>query len=249
MQIRNTFVLRKVLTLALIFFVCQANSVDQQELNNVPPLKVVTEHLPPYQIGKGTRLVGGSIGTKVQELIKPMYPGAEIEVLPWVRAYRLALQRPNTLIFSIVRLPEREDKFHWLGVVETVETKLIAKASSSIQPIDELEQLKGLRIGVKRADAISNVLEQHGFEYGKTMTDILSTTSTMDMLQKDRVDVIPANEHIIDYYCQINSCDRSDFRDIYTMKKLSSEFYIAASLGTDKHIINSVKNAFASRPD
>lgn len=32
-------------------------------------------------------------------------------MLPWARAYKLAQERPNTLIFSLVRNPEREDQF------------------------------------------------------------------------------------------------------------------------------------------
>ena len=39
----------------------------------------------------------------------------QIHVVPWARAYHTALTQKNTLVFSTMRTPEREDAFLWLG--------------------------------------------------------------------------------------------------------------------------------------
>jgi len=49
-----------------------------------------------------------------------------IQLLPWRRAYRMDLSRENTIIFSLVRSPERESFFHWMGPVHSLNGYLIA---------------------------------------------------------------------------------------------------------------------------
>lgn len=216
------------------------------ELDTPSQIRIVTEHLPPYQIGKTGVLSGGKIGNKVMPIAKQLFPNVQIEVLPWARAYKLALSRPNTIIFSIVKTPERTDKFHWIAVVETVTTQLVAKSDHPISETQDLNDLLGLQVGVKRDDAVSSILLQHGFEYGRNMTDIISTVSTLQMLEKGRVDAVPSNEHVIKYYCQMSGCEPKDFKPVYTFKTLSEDFYIAASLGTDPNVLTALSDAFAN---
>jgi len=207
---------------------------------------VVTEHLPPYQIGKDNNLIGGSVGIEIQKLIKAVLPESTIEVVPWARAHQIALRRPNTIIFSLVRTPEREDKFMWIGKVAQIRTELITLRDSDLQPVETLSELKNIRIGVKRQDAVATFLNENGFEYGKELVEIVFTMSTMRMLEKGRVETVPSNQQIIEFYCESAGCANSDFKTLYVFKELSEEFYLAASLGTDAELIENLKVAFAS---
>ncbi len=206
---------------------------------------VVTEHLPPYQISKDNNLIGGSVGIEIQKLIKAVLPESTIEVMPWARAHQIALRRPNTIIFSLVRTPKREDKFIWIGKVAQVRTELITLKSSELQPVEILSDLKNTRIGVKRQDAVATFLNEQGFEYGKELVEIVYTMSTMRMLEKGRIETVPSNQRIIDFYCESAGCTNSDFKTLYVFKELSEEFYLAASLGTDAELIENLKMAFA----
>ena len=208
-------------------------------------VRIVTEHLPPYQIKMNEKLIGGTVGIEVQKLINSILPATKIEVMPWARSYQLALSRPNTIIFSLVRTPEREDKFIWIGKVAQVTTELIALSESKLQPVEKLEDLRNLRIGVKRLDAISSFLNNKGFEYGNELIEIVYTMSTMRMLEKGRIDSAPSNKQVIEFYCQNAGCDTSDFKTLYVVKELSEDFYLAASLGTDPKLIEQLSAEFA----
>lgn len=228
--------------ICVVCFMVVINSRADTENSDV---RIVTEHLPPYQISKNNTLIGGTVALEVQKLFEIVSPTSAIEVMPWARTYKLALERPNTVIFSLVRTPEREDKFIWIGKVAQVTTEIIALKSSDLEPVKTLSELKNTRIGVKRQDAISTFLSEKGFEYGKELVEIVYTVSTMRMLENRRVEAIPANRQIIEYYCQKAGCVLSDFKTIYVIKELSEEFYLAVSLGTDKSFVEQLKAEFS----
>lgn len=230
-------------SLCVVFLILASHSrADIVDLD----VLVVTEHLPPYQIGKDNNLIGGSIGIEIQKLIKAVLPESTVEVMPWARAHQIALRRPNTIIFSLVRTPERESKFIWIGKVAQVRTELITLKNSELQPVQTLSELKNIRIGVKRQDAVATFLNEHGFEYGKELVEIVYTMSTMRMLEKGRIETVPSNQQIIEFYCESAGCATSDFKTLFVFKELSEEFYLAASLGTDAELIENLKVGFTN---
>ena len=210
----------------------------------VNQIRIVTEHLPPFQIGKDNRLVGGSVGNEINKLLRIVLPDHSIEVMPWARAYKVALNRPNTIIFSIVRTPEREDKFIWIGKVADVSTELITLKRNALEPVKSINELRHIQIGVKRQDAVADFLASEGFLFGEQLVEIVNTFSTMKMLEKERITAIPSNRLITEYYCQTTGCNTTDFKTIYVFKQLSEEFYLAASKGTDPMLIKRLKEAF-----
>ena len=207
-------------------------------------VRVVTEHLAPYHIGNNNKLVGGIVGTQVQQLLNEILPGVEIEVMPWARAYHIATSRPNTIIFSLVRTPEREPLFNWIGKVAVVTTELIVLRDSKIKQSKELEDFKQYQIGAKRQDAVTALLVKNGFVFDQNLTEIVNTQSTLMMLEKGRIEAVPGNKQIVEYYCKTTGCDESNFRSVYTFNELAAEFYLATSLGTDPTIIKQLREEF-----
>nr|BFE97768.1 hypothetical protein GCM10020185_83040 [Pseudomonas brassicacearum subsp. brassicacearum] len=74
------------------------------------PLRIVTEELPPYNMTQNGRMTGMSTEV-VQAVLKEVGMDAPIHSMPWARAYELALNESNVLIYSIVRTPAREPLF------------------------------------------------------------------------------------------------------------------------------------------
>ncbi len=66
------------------------------------PLRIVTEELPPYNMTQNGRMTGMSTEV-VQAVLKEVGMDAPIHSMPWARAYELALNESNVLIYSIVR--------------------------------------------------------------------------------------------------------------------------------------------------
>lgn len=207
-------------------------------------VRIVTEHLAPFQISENHKLIGGIVAIEVQQLINKVLPENKIEVLPWARAFQIASERPNTIIFSLVRTPDREDKFIWIGKVAHVPMELITLKSSKLQPISKLSELKDIQIGVKRLDAVTIWLANQGLQFDKELVEIVNTLTTMQMLEKGRIDVIPSTQQVIEFYCKKTGCKMSDFKTIYTLKALSEDFYLAVSLGTDENLVKQLRAEF-----
>ena len=78
-------------------------------------ITVFTEHLPPYQIQDKEGKLSGLTIDIFNELIQITGDIPKIQIMPWARAFRDVQTTPNSLIFSMTRTPEREDKFLWVG--------------------------------------------------------------------------------------------------------------------------------------
>jgi polar amino acid transport system substrate-binding protein len=207
-------------------------------------VRIITEHLAPFQISENHELVGGTVAMEIKQLISKVLPGNKIEVLPWARAFQIASERPNTIIFSLVRTPERENNFIWIGKVAHVPMELIALKTSKLQPISSLSELKDIQIGVKRLDAVTIWLASQGLQFDNELVEIVNTLTTMQMLEKGRIDVIPSTQQVIEFYCKKAGCKTSDFKTIYTLNTLSEDFYLAVSLGTDENLIKQLSAEF-----
>lgn len=55
-----------------------------------------------------------------------------IRFVPWSEGYRQALTGPDTVLFSTVRLPERENTFLWAGPITSEAKVLFASRTSGI---------------------------------------------------------------------------------------------------------------------
>ncbi len=78
-------------------------------------LMVVTEPWPPYNTFSNDDTADGAHALIVQRALALSGLQAQTGVYPWARAMALAQSRPNTLLFSLARTPERENKFIWIG--------------------------------------------------------------------------------------------------------------------------------------
>ncbi len=125
-------------------------------------LQIVTENLPPYNYRDGAVIKGVSAEV-VQALLKEVGLQADIHVLSWVRAYLKALNQPNVLIFSIVRTPDREALFHWVGQVSTTQSYLFKLSSRRDIRIARLQDARRYLIGTWREDVREQYLLSQGF--------------------------------------------------------------------------------------
>ena len=85
-----------ITTLTAITFLLLASFCAQSK-----EIKVVTELLEPYQIKKPDGSLGGFSTDVVDALFEITKDLAEIKIMPWARAYEIALSKPNILIYSI----------------------------------------------------------------------------------------------------------------------------------------------------
>lgn len=95
-----------------------------------PALLVVTEPWAPYNTLSDDETADGGHALIVQRALALSGLSAPIKVYPWARAMALTQHRPNTLLFSVARTPEREKRFIWLGKLSQTQPFLWRQPSS-----------------------------------------------------------------------------------------------------------------------
>ena len=150
-------------------------------------IRIVTEELPPYNMTLNGRLTG--MGTEVvQAVLQEVGVQASIHSMPWARAYDIALNSENVLIYSISRTAQREKLFKWVGVIAPVRWYLFAKPGSNIH-LDCLDDARKYQIATVKQDAGEQYLVSQGFAVGKNLQSGNRYEYNYEKLKFGRVDL------------------------------------------------------------
>ncbi len=216
------------------FLLCQFASAEEIVIN------VVTEDSYPYQFLDNAS-VNGPASDIVKRVLEEVGFDYQQNVLPWARAYKYALTKPNTLIYSIARTPDRESKFQWVGHLTLLNYHLVGLNSSSfIQPVT-LSSLKNMNIGTIRNSANHSYLSAQGF---KRLHLLTSAEQTVEMLRLGRIDLFPTDYATFQLTCLHLKLDCREIVPIYRLDETSTSLYMAFSLQTDPQIVNKVRQAY-----
>jgi len=133
-------------------------------------LTILTENLPPLNYLRNGVLVGPSVEI-VKEIQRRVGSHEEIRVYPWARAYKMALEDENVVLFGTTYTKVRHDKFKWIGPLATKRDILVAKKGSgiTINSLDDAKKVK--RIGTLRDDTRERLLKRHGFTNLEPVSD------------------------------------------------------------------------------
>lgn len=201
----------------------------------------VTENFPPYNFTENGQPRGYATEL-VYKLATQVGIDVDVQVLPWSRAMLTAQERPNVLIFSMLRTPDREHNYHWIGAIDDMSIyiwqlkgnpKLVNKTIGQItyatsRSLDELNTTMLVdRIGA----AASNVIA------------VETTEQLMGMLLKGRVDRVVLAENI---WRQVRSkLDQAEIQNIERVSLLvERQLFVAASLQTELGKVSELKLAF-----
>jgi polar amino acid transport system substrate-binding protein len=173
-----------IITLTLQFtvpacFLLRASAADE--------IRIVTEELPPYNMTQGGRLTGMSTEV-VQAVLKEVGVPASIQSMPWARAYDIALNSENVLIFSITRTAQREKLFKWVGIIAPVHWYLFSKPGRNIS-LDRLDDARKYQIGTVKEDAGEQYLVTRGFVVGRNLQSSNKYEYNYEKFKLGRIDL------------------------------------------------------------
>ncbi len=118
---------------------------------------------PPLVYAEGNDLWGVAPEV-VAEIQKLVGDECEQKAVPWLRAYEQTQKGPMQAIFAIVRIPEREALFKWVGPVFE-EGDYFFKHRNSHLEVNSLEDAKRVeRIAVRKGGYTHQTLAAQGFE-------------------------------------------------------------------------------------
>lgn len=232
----SRFRIISVVCLSLITSLCTVSYATQ-----AMDLLVVTEHLPPYNYQDGTT-VKGVAAEVTQALLKEVGLQADIHVLSWVRAYLKALKQPNVLIFSIVRTPDREEFFHWIGKIAITKSCLFKLADRKDIQINHLEDARPYLIGTWREDVREQYLRSQGFLSQKQLDSSGSPIQNIQKLMMRRIDLVADSD--LSFYFQLHrlNYDPNLVVKAFEIDAISLPYYIAFSKKTSPDLVEAFRD-------
>lgn len=203
--------------------------------------QAVTEEWPPYNYPDATGKLTGFSTEVLQRLLVKAKVSMPIKLFPWVRAYHTAETRPNTLIYTLARIPEREGRFIWVGPIAPRESYLFRLANrTDIQPKTLQESAKYIT-GVVRADVSERELISKGWVEGKNL-DISSDDNTVfRKLKVGLIDLLPSSELSALYRAHQMHFDHELVKVLSLVKQ--GGFYIGVNKGSDPAVVARLQKA------
>ena len=222
----------RFLVLVSLFLFFSSGSTGAAELT------ILTENLPPLNYVRDNQLVGPSVEI-VREIQKRVGSTAQIQVFPWARAYQMALERENVVLFGTTQTEARKTVFKWVGPLSTKSDILLARRDSGIV-ISQLEDAKKVgRIGTLRDDTRERLLQSHGFTNLESVSD---EQNNAQKLALGRIDLWAYKKPGYKTVCELAGVDHEAFEEVYHLRKIAVS--IAFSKKTSDVIVEQWKAAF-----
>jgi len=205
-------------------------------------ITVVTEILPPWQTTDGKTVSG--ISTEIVEAaLREADIEFELKVYPWSRAYRIALDRPNVLIYSIVRTPQRENLFKWAGMLGSVKEHFFHLADRDDIHLSTVQDAKKYVTIIPRDDFRHQFLIKKGFREKLEFHLVNQQEQALRMLYAGRGDLIMDDELTLAYELRQFKLDPDRIKTALYVPEMSVDFEMAFSKQTSDRLVNKVRAA------
>lgn len=200
---------------------------------------LVTEDAFPLQYMQDGKLEGFA-ADKVETALTQAGIPYSIDVLPWARAYQLALNVPNTLIFSMARTQERENSFIWLSSLMKTDYKFYGLKEHFQGKELTFEQIKNLRIGVIRDSATYHYLIKKKLS---TLYPVSHPSQNYEKLFSGRIDVFTANKESFHASCEQFKSDCDEIEELIPVGIAPTELFMAINIDSDPKLIKRIQLA------
>jgi polar amino acid transport system substrate-binding protein len=189
-------------------------------------LNMLTDNHPPLHFLQGNQLVGLGVDV-VQALAERTGDQVHLQQVPLLRALRVAATEPATGVFTVLRTPERDGLYQWVGPLMEVETALYS--ANTQQPVRSLQDTNSLgRIAVPRKWLAYRYLQDQGL---KNLYGVETPEQMMRLARLGRTEFVVADTLSIATLAREEGLAPSQLH--YQMPLMKQGTYIAFSPQTD----------------
>jgi polar amino acid transport system substrate-binding protein len=185
--------------------------------------------------------VGGPASQIVQTTLQRAGLNNRFALYPWARAYDMALQEPNVLIYLIARTPAREAQFKWAGEFMRIEYHFYKLRDQAQIVVRNLQDAKNYTVGVMRDDVRHEYLQSQGFT--KLVVSAQYNENFKKLINR-QVQLLPMPEQDTQLLCAEAHFDCAGLEKVYTLDALSVGLYMAYSNATADDVVARTRAEF-----
>jgi len=239
------FTIKSIVLMSLCFSLLVKADVshDNPQIKpiDLPKITVVTEYLEPFQIKNDDGSLDGMATEIIRALFTYINKPLNIKVMPWARAFSIASNEKNTLIYSIARTAPRENNFHWLAPITKEEYYFWGLKTKFPKSIENIELLKSYQTSASRDSNVEAYLLDKKF---LKIYRLVTEDQSLQMLSQKRIELMLETELTLRYRANRLGLAFNKLRRLRAVKELNSELYFAFNKQTDLATVELFKNAF-----
>ncbi|GGB47595.1 hypothetical protein GCM10011316_19670 [Roseibium aquae] len=210
-----------------------------QAASEATDITVVTEDLPPFSYIENNEVKGVGAET-IKALLTEAGLPADLQFMPWARAYHTAQVLKNTVIFPIARTRDREDLFTWIGTIAPFGASLYRHVDRDDITINRIEDARDLHVGVYIEDAKHQFLRSKGFE---NLSPVDQDILNIRKLTMKRLDLIAIDDAVLTYELNKLGMEDAPFVKAFPIAPLSGYLYVAVHKDTDPALVQRLRTA------
>ena len=178
-------------------------SVDSDVDNLTVRDRIYRQYLPPFALSRTVFLTeeypplntaaNGTIEGIGPDLVRAVFGQInmtlredQLRLTDWPEAYRTALERNETAVFSTARTPDRENLFQWAGPIARLQYAVLADRDRAANAGDDLARY---RIATVRDDTTATYLRDAGVPDGSVLYET-DPAALVDAVRDGRADAI-----------------------------------------------------------
>ncbi|UAA38293.1 transporter substrate-binding domain-containing protein [Paraneptunicella aestuarii] len=205
-------------------------------------LEVVTEETPPLQY-----MVDGELRGRSTEIVRDVLATAGLEanfkVYPWARAYNIAKNNKNTLIYSILRTQNRERHFAWIGAIGHFKLGFVHLSDRTDIKLKTFDDVKKWRLGVIREDFTQQYFIDLGFKEDENFILRGTLKELVNLMFSRKIDLFVGDLTLIHPLAKAYGFDETQLSVQFFPEDFDRDVYLAANINTDKAVVDALTKA------
>ncbi len=199
------------------------------------PLRIITEPAIRGRLYDKHGQLYGMSTELIKALQQQVGDNSKIEILPWARAYAIAVSSDNVAVYDTIRTADREDKLKWVGPIKLYAVNLYARRGVVTANASLADLLKNHVVCETRNTSIVSELLALGFEIDKNLILSLKSGDCYTMLKLGRADLIAMHSDMTAKRQSELLAAGLDLQPVYPLQNI--EMYLAFSKAVDDAVI------------
>ena len=205
-------------------------------------VEFVAEDLPPYHFKDEFGQTKGVLVDIVHAVAKQAKMTYSIELYPFARAFRLLKNKPNVLMFSLLKSPSREEQFIWLGKVLHNSAYLVSLNGNELR-LANLDQAKQYTVGTIRGYYSEAYLRKAGFEEEENLYLSVKYQNLWQMLFKKRIDFVLTNTFALNNELSKLGFKVADVEHSLELNDFPNELHLVGNSSLSPAVANTLQQA------
>lgn len=230
--------MRGIHYLALLCFVFPPSAFANTENNHITAF---TELLAPYQFQSSDGKLSGLSIDIFNELTAITGDISTVKVMSWARAYEKVQNTPNSIIFSMARTSERENKFLWVGSIVENQSYFWGLKKRFKDKHFTFDEIRDHEIVVSRNSNGHNYVKKYRFP---SVFPVVHEEQVIKMVYKGRVDFLMSSAPTLTSLSKKLSLDINELTPVHKVEGRNTNLSIAFNLASDTDLVAKYQNAF-----